>query len=248
MGLKKIIFSAVAVLLTGALLYGVSATDFSFADVQSLFEKEEETSVRAGVTGTFTSSVTVQENTKTAEDADTALRVYGDKGKATDGNMYVTAYPLNTVDGAKIQYKYEQRLKLKKDFSYSYQYTITLTNGEEWGKDFATMSVQMNGTFTYEESDSSEYTVTLGNPVAGTQTISGITVTGEGNIFAWTANNAPTYTLNIESELSADENYRFDRYLAGRTVKVDKTEKSVEDDLFYADILDDIAPYSDYTF
>jgi len=198
----------------------------------------------SSLTGTYTSLEAIKKNSLNEE-----LRIYGKESDATGGNLYCSSYPFNTVNGSRVCYTADQRLKLKRDFTYNYQYSIKLTNSEDWGKDFATISVQMSGTFSYRSSDTiDDYEVTLENPTQGTLSIFGCTVTGESNIYAWTIKSSASYVLNIEYELSLNPEMLFNRYIKGRTVMVNKPDKELTDDIFFADVMNDIAVYSDYTF
>ncbi len=196
----------------------------------------------SALSGTFTHSEAIKKDA-----ANQDLRIYN-QASAADNNLYCTVYPLNTVNGSKVCYSVDQRLKLKRDFTYNYQYTITLTNSEEWGKDFSSISVQIVGTFTYQTTDGVNYQVTLQNPAEGTQTIYGASVSGEANIYAWTLNSTAGKIVDIAYELSLDASFKYDRYTCGRSVSVSKLEKSVGDDVYYRDIMNDIAPYCSYTF
>lgn len=228
------------------------------------------------VSGTFTFSKAIKNNQNTAvskgqdeqgieiieyytpagekTDLGDSLRVYNtQEAAAVSGDMYCSVYPFNTVSGSRISYTVNQSLKLKKDFTYVYSYSIILTNMEDWGKDCAKIEVSMAGTFTGEEidednPDTSLYSVKLSDPVSGTQKIYGSTVSGEGSIYAWTINASATYSLDVETEKSIDPEFSFNRYLTGRTVKVDKMEKALDDDIYYSDILNDVAPYSECAF
>lgn len=204
---------------------------------------DDKTENTSGLIGSFTYSEAIKTN-----DAGEDLRIYSSEADATNGNMFVTAYPFNTITSAKICYTVDQRLRLKRDFSYNYQYTITLTNAEEWGKDCAQISVVMSGTFTYSGVDGDYYDVVLSNPTQGTFTVYGSTINGEGSIYSWNLNSSPSFIIDVETELKLDKNYQFNRYLAGRTVSVSKVDKEIYDNLFFRDIVNDIAPYSDYQF
>ena len=227
--MKKFILSILSLILALPLL-------FSFAAC----EEEAETS---SLIGSFTYSDAIKTN-----EADGDLRIYGNESEATDGNMFVTKYPFNTITSAKVCYTVDQRLRLKRDFTYNYQYTITLTNGEEWGKDCAQIAVQISGTFTYASIDGDYYEVTLNDPTEGTQTVYGSTVGIEGSIYAWNLNTAESYVIDVAHELSLNADYEYNRYLKGRVLTVVKSDKEVYDDIYFRDIMNDIAPYSDYVF
>lgn len=199
------------------------------------------------LTGTFRYDQAIK--TIETDQADNSLRIYNSAQNAGGTNLYCSVYPFNTVNGSKVCYTVSQSLKLKRDYSYSYQYSIKLTNSEEWGKDFARIEVQMNGTFTFLQSEIlGEYAVTLSNPTVGAMNVYGSTVSGEGSIYAWNIKSAPSYSVDVEYELSLNPTYSSTRYLSGRTVTVIRTDKQLLDDIFYQDVMNDIALYSDYTF
>ena len=213
---------------------------------------EEETPEEnySDLTGTFTYDIAVRKN-----DKDEDLRIFNTTEDAVNGHLYTSNYyPLNTVNGSKVGYSYQQSLKLKRDYTYEYQYTITLTNSEEWGKDFASINVELSGTFEYEmlsedlESAIRTYSVTLNNPTSGKETIYGITVTGLESIFAWNLNTVASYELDIASALELEkENFEYNRLIKGRQVEVIKGEERVlTDNIYYYDIMTDIGPYCDY--
>lgn len=179
------------------------------------------------------------------------LRIYNKIEDAVNNNLFTSNYyPLNTVNGTKITYSYSQSLKLKRDYTYLYEYTITLTNGEEWGKDFASINVLMNGTFAYTSDDNINYLVDLSNPISGNMELYGFNINGEGSVFNWTLSLVSNFEIDIEYELSLNEEYSYNRFIKGRTVTCIKTEEDriLSDNIFYYDILNDIAPYCDYNF
>lgn len=177
------------------------------------------------------------------------LRIYGSEGSAASrgAHLYCTVYPFNQLGegGNKVSYTFDQRLKLKRDFTYSYQYNITLTNSEDWGNDFARLSVVIEGEFFYEQLEDGTWQVGLDYPAAGSLTIYGATVS-RTDIYGWAINSSATYVEDIAVELERNPYYEYSRYLTARTVVVNKEEKSVSDDIFYPDIMNDIAPYCDY--
>ena len=208
-----------------------------------------ESTEKSGLIGTFTYSDSVRTcNIVSDNEFESALRLYGSEAAATNGNLWCDVYPFNGIQGSRVSYAYDQRLQLKRDFTYIYQYTITLTNSEDWGKEFARMTIVMEGKYTYQENGSGIFSVMLSNPYAGTQTVYGSTATSSSNIYDWTINSSATYVENVAAELAANADYQYNRYLIGRNLTVNKEEKSVLDDIFYRDIMNDIAQYSDYTF
>ena len=204
----------------------------------------EEEAPRSRLIGTFTDSDTISINA-----AGTALSLYGSEAGASAGDLYCTVAPFDALNGVHVRYGYEQRLKLKRDYTYYYQYSITLNNAGDSGKDFAQISVIMEGTFTYEEADETgnRYAVTLEDPTSGTFTIVGATAQFE-DIYGWVKQSAPAYIMDIADELARSGDAAYNRYTLGRDVIVMKEEKLLQDDIFYRDVLNDIAPYSDYTY
>ncbi len=195
--------------------------------------------------GTFTKDMAIKKDRTDQED--NQLRIFNDITKAVNGHLYTSdIYPLNTVNGSLVCYSYEQSLKLNRDYTYSYVYQIKLTNSEQWGKDFARMEVEMKGMFDFVSLKEDTFQVTLENPESGSQKIFGSTITGEGSIFAWNLSTVASFTYSFQSKPETPLN----RYVSGRTVQVVKNidERSIEDDIYYFDILQDMGPYFDYTF
>lgn len=203
---------------------------------------------KSGLIGTFTYSDSISTSEVVGNEWESALRLYGSEEAAEGGNMYCTVAPFDTIQGSRVRYTYDQRLRLKRDFTYLYQYNITLNNAEDWGNDFTRVAVSVSGTFSYESSGNDVYTVRLENPTSGTFTVYGTTAVRPGDVYGWTINSAATYIEDVANELARDSGYSYNRYLAGRSVTVDKTEKAVTDNIFFRDIMNDIAPYCDYTF
>lgn len=204
---------------------------------------------KSGLIGTFTYSDSILTCDDLNDDGNKKeLRMYNSEERAVGGNMYCTVAPFNTIDGSRVSYVYDQRLRLKRDYTYAYQYNITLHNNEDWGNDFARLSVSIEGTFVYELVGGSEYAVRLNDPTIGTLTVYGATAIRPNDIYGWSVSSSPTYIEDVAAELERDANYIYNRFLAGRNVRVNKDEKALYDDIFYRDIMNDIAPYSDYTF
>lgn len=160
-----------------------------------------------------------------------------------------TEYPFSTINGRGILYSYSQTLTLKRDFSYIYTYSIALTAHEdEWGKEVANISLTLNGTFSFEdEGDGENYTVILSDPESGTEAFTAPTVVGEKYISNWTPSVTESFRRDIAYERSLSSDFVYDRYTRGRKVRVDRSEKSLSDDVYFTDIMNDLAPYSDYT-
>ncbi len=235
---------------------------------------KEEEPPRSGLTGTFNYNEILRTNKvfneKTGEYE--AMKLWGGAGRAQkaeqDGDLYCTVYPFDRfgsgVDGAAIvSYGVTQRLRLVRDFTYTYRYTIELKNAQSEGLVFAQIVVSFSGTFTYTDpaEEQGSYEVTLSDPTAGTLSIYGATVSREPiaptDLYFWTMNGAPSYVLDVADEIRRDPAFEPNRYLKGRTVHVKRggpqedgstTESVVTDDIFYQDIMNDIAPYCNYTF
>lgn len=203
---------------------------------------------RSKLIGTFTNAETVRTNALASAEGN-ELRLRGDKEAADEnGDLYCTVYPFDTIDAPRVSYAFEQRLRLKRDYTYSYQYTITLTNSEDWGNDFARISVTAEGVFNYTAGPDGSYTVLLLSPTEGNFTVYGATASRPGDIYGWTINSSPNYIEDVQAELASDPDYAYNRYLCGRAVKVWRENKTMEDDIFFRDVMDDVAPYCDYTF
>lgn len=199
---------------------------------------------RSRLIGTFTDSDTISSNAAGGD-----LCLYGSEAGAENGDLYCTVAPFDALDGVRVRYSYEQRLKLKRDYTYYYQYSITLYNAGDAGKDFAQISVVAEGTFSYEEADETgnRYAVTLQDPTSGMFTVVGATAQFE-DIYGWVKQSSPAYVVDIAAELMRSGDAAYNRYTRGRSVVVMKEEKLLLDDIFYRDVLNDIAPYSDYTY
>lgn len=200
----------------------------------------------SGLIGTFTFDRSIKQDAKKE-----SLRIYNNLESAINNNLYTSdVYPLNTVNGSQVCYSYQQSLKLNRNYTYRYTYTITLTNSEQWGKDFAMVNVEMEGKFSYSANNEYEYTVTLENPYAGIEKIYGCTISSEGSIFAWTLMNTPSKETDLAKEIALNQDYQYSRFSKGRNVLVEKreNERILTDNIFYYDILNDLALYCDYTF
>lgn len=161
--------------------------------------------------------------------------------------MYTSdVYPLNTIDNeGGIVYSSSQSLRLTREATYTYTYSIQLSKVEVTGNtDIAKIEVETAGTFTYESIDETNFSVTLSDPTDGSEDFYGASVTGEDNIYSFRLGNTPAY----QRDLSFVAEGGFDRYSKGRTVTVEKGEERVlkDDDIFFADLFNDIAAYYSY--
>lgn len=160
--------------------------------------------------------------------------------------LFSNVYPINSgSEGTAIAYSIDQRLRLKKDYTYSYNYTILISNPGDWGASSAKLVVNITGTFEYVASaDENEYSVLLSNPSGGTQELYGSTFSSS-NIYGWSMHSQPDLELDY-SLLSKLDNYEYDEYVCSRVVAVNKSTKVLTDDVFYSEILNYIAMYSNY--
>ncbi len=181
------------------------------------------------------------------------LRVTSDKDKTdTDTVKYMfwtDYYPFNTIGGGKgetvhwdasgigrYSYEMDQTLQLKRDFTYRYQYAININCANEWGGQIATLEVDIQGTFSYEESGEG-YLVDLSTPTAGKETVYGCRLIDSlSNIHfshVWSKNSTPGYQIDIAYALSQGQT--LDEYVSARQVYVwqnEDGEKIIEHDLY----------------
>lgn len=159
--------------------------------------------------------------------------------------LFSNFYPINAgCEGTPVAYNMDQRLKLNRDFTYSYEYSVLLSNPGDWGGQFARLAVSITGTFEYVRGSETEYSVLLSDPTGGTETIYGATL-GFTGIYGWSMHVQPDLILDF-SLLSARDGYVCDVYARGRVVTVDRASHALGDDVFYPQLLNDIARYSTY--
>lgn len=175
-----------------------------------------------------------------------------EQGFTEDGKPYIYTsdiYPLNTIGEESVVYSASQTLRLKRDYTYEYAYDILLRKVTQDGNtDLAKIAVTANGEFEYKQVDESDtdYNVTLNTPTGGQELRYGSSIADEGNIYSWRLSPAPNYRLNIENIINNEETI-FDRYVAGRQVSVERGEEKVlYDNIFYNDVLEDIAPFCSF--
>ena len=177
----------------------------------------------------------------------TKLQITNDGSKVITNREYIysTVYPLNYgCEGTNISYNMDQRLKLNRDYSYKYDYTITLSNPGDWGSNFARLVVSVTGTFDYRSAESGKFNVLLSNPTGGTQTLYASSI-GSQFIYNWSMHSQPDMVTDY-SAAALVEGYKYDQYACARMTVVDKTDKTLKDNIFYTDILDYISHYSTY--
>ncbi len=187
--------------------------------------------------------------------ADKSLKMTDELVKAREHNkkyLVTSFYPMRghaVNDDQAICYTVTQRLKLKRDYTYEYDVSILLSSPNDWGGQTAEINVLMYGDFTYVEDTNEDriYTVSISNPTAGTQSITGFDVTGS-HINNYAKHGSPDMVIDL-GYLATLPNYSFDKYTTGRTVIVNKNkgvENNLTDDMFFFDVLDYVAPYCGY--
>lgn len=194
---------------------------------------------KSGLYGTFTYQETLG--------ADAAsLRVTNDPNKEAGRSwLYSTVFPIASGnEGMVISYNMDQRLKLNRDGTYRYDYSILLSNPRDWGGQIARLTVGITGEFDYVESSEGKYGVLLGDPTGGTQTVYAAHLSGADS-YGWSIHSRPDLVIDYEI-MSSYEDYVCDKYVRSRVVAVDKSDKSLRDDIFFADLLDYITAYCTY--
>lgn len=178
----------------------------------------------------------------------TKLQITNDANKVINDRKYIysTVYPLNSgCEGANISYNMDQRLKLNRDYTYKYDYTITLSNPSDWGANFARLVVSITGTFDYRTASvEGQFGVLLNNPTGGAQTLYASAINGQ-NVYSWSMHSQPDMITDYSAATLA-EGYKYDKYVSARMVLVDKSDKTLKDNIFYTDIFDYINYYSTY--
>lgn len=152
-------------------------------------------------------------------------------------------YPLNTIERESVVYSSSQTLRLKRDYTYEYSYDLQLKKVTQDGNtDLVKMEVLLKGVFVYsEDSEPNFYSVELAKPETGEEVIYGAAIADEGNIYSWRQSTSANYRMDAALAGEAD------RYTAARTVRVERgEERVVYDNVFYADLLNDVAPFCSY--
>ncbi|MCH5157138.1 MAG: hypothetical protein J1G02_04605 [Clostridiales bacterium] len=199
-----------------------------------------DTQEQSALRGTFTYSETINQGLRVTN------KLPGDVEVNNKQYLFSNVYPINYGnEGMAIAYGIDQRLKLNRDFTYNYDYTILISNPRDWGGTNARLVVSITGTFVYAEgANANEYSVLLSNPTGGTEQLFGATITSQDN-YGWYIHSQPDLTLDY-SVLSKLASYQYDQYVCSRVVSVNKTTKLLSDNVFYPEILNYIAMYSNY--
>lgn len=252
---KKYLATALAftvgLVLCGAMTACSALTEVTDGIKSAIFgEQEEEKSSddkaeQSSLIGTFTYNEAIGQQAWTLQ----MTRDLEKQDTDTVKYVYCTVYPQTIAEGSPVCFTIDQRLKLSRDYTYRYQYTILLSNPQDWGAQFARFVVDISGTYTYNENGEDTYSVTLSAPLSGTETIYGSTLS-RTDIYGWSMHSSADYVLDIETARAADENFIPDKHIAGRVVTVEKSQEgnSVSDDIFYRDLMNTLALYSDYSF
>lgn len=177
------------------------------------------------------------------------------KKQIQDGNyLYSTLYPQSIFlnDDQGIAYRIDQRLKINKDFTYNYEYSIVLGSSDAWGSlEVSKVYVNISGTFKFKNyQKENEFIVYLSNPTSGREEFYGCYLRNVASFKDNEIHPEADYVLNFDS-LSEIENYQFDKYVKQRTVLVRKAvleneDNSIEDNIFFSDILDDLGHFNTY--
>lgn len=169
---------------------------------------------------------------------------------AADDCIYTSdVYPLCTVESVGVRYTSYQKLRLRRDHTYEYTLEIMVRMvSSQANVDLAKLEASVKGTFEYKQNSGENYTVTVSDPISGDEKRYGSYITGENNIHGWKMSSAPNYKYTVSGAEADAEDFEFDRYIAGKTVGVEKqgTERILYSDMFFGDFLDDIAPYCSY--
>lgn len=220
------------------LLFVIFAAAISAAALCACTDDKPQESAKSGLTGTYT-----YQETLGVTEAD-AVRITHDENNASNRTISSTVYPINSgLEGARVSYNMDQRLKLKRDYTYEYEYSVVLGNPGDWGQRFASFTVSIGGTFTYEKISDELYTVELSDPVRGTQSGRSYRVTG-GGIYGLAMHDGDDFSIDYEAISNAGMGY--DKYVRGRTVTVNKTDNVLTDDIFFPDLLDYLSAYGTY--
>lgn len=160
--------------------------------------------------------------------------------------LYSSVFPMDSGrEGNAISYNMDQRLKLNRDYTYKYDWTILLSNPGDWGGYVARVTASISGTFSYVPTlVDGKYSVLLDAPIDGTLSVIASSVSYDNGGLGRIHNN-PDYVIDY-AVVSTLPDYEYDKYVAARVVAVDKPQKSITDDIFFADLLDFITPYSTY--
>lgn len=170
-------------------------------------------------------------------------------GVADDCIYTSDVYPLCTVESVGVRYTSYQKLRLRRDHTYEYTLEIMVRMvSSQANVDLAKLEASVKGTFEYKQNSGENYTVTVSDPISGDEKRYGSYITGENNIHGWKMSSAPNYKYTVSGAETGAEDFEFDRYIAGKTVGVEKqgTERILYSDMFFGDFLDDIAPYCSY--
>ena len=152
-------------------------------------------------------------------------------------------------------YRYDQALTVLKDMTYHYVYFIGYSpNAQDFVRDFMSISVDVYGTYTFNEMGNNKYEINLSAPTSGTEIITAgqYDVNGLGFFAGSNASKHSEPDKIVDflelNELGVDGT---DWYTRSRTVTIEvnperASDNKIYDDLFKSDFLDDIGPYCTY--
>lgn len=221
------IFTSILTLCAGVCAFSACASNEETVDVSEL-------------RGTFTYNETINQGLSVTNKAPEDITVNNKQ------YLFSNVYPINYGnEGMAIAYGIDQRLKLNRDYTYLYEYSVLISNPRDWGGNCARLAVSITGTFEFAQGAvASEYSVLLSDPTGGSQQVFGMTITSPDN-YGWSMHSQPDLALDY-TVLSRLENYQYDEYVCSRVVSVNKSTKTLTDDVFYSEILNYIALYSTY--
>lgn len=200
----------------------------------------EKTVEESELRGTFSYSEVINQNLYITHRTQDALP---DSGRTY---LFSNVAPINSgSEGTRVAYSIDQRLKLNRDYTYLYDYTVLLSNPGDWGGQISKLTVSIMGTFEFiKGAEEGTYSVLLSNPTGGVEQVNG-SFLGAGGIYGWSMHSQPDMTLDFFT-LSKLENYEYDEYVRSRAVVVNKTTRTLTDDVFYPQLLNYTARFSSY--
>lgn len=209
--------------------------------------KVEEKGEISALRGSFTYQATI---------GDTIDQLTISNDPSTTDSLYCSYEPFSRAwdygNGGKalLSYSINQQLKLNANFTYSYKYTIVISNPNTWGSEIGRMNVDVNGTFTYADLGDGIFEVEISNPTAGTQEIYGIDANGlpgasdNAYYWHWRVHTEPDFVQDFShSDIFSEYDYTF---VGARKLKVNKTDKTLDDNMFIPAVFNEMAKYGNY--
>lgn len=197
----------------------------------------------SGLRGSFTYQETI---------GDTVNRLTISNDPATATSLYCSYEPFSrawdTSGPAIFSYAINQQIRLKADYTYVYKYSVVISNPNTWGSEIGRMEADVSGTFTYDEEEGGVYAVHISKPTGGTLAVYGIDANGlpgasdNAYYWHWRVHTEPDYVQDF-SRQGADLDYT---YASGRTIRVDRGSKTLEDNMFLPHLFNEMAKYGNY--